>query len=346
MSSDPASRFVASLTLFALLVFAPSSLVAQPSEDVEGAEDHPLISRYEGSIILGYEQTDYDRQLLPAGLEGEEMSDTVVVEGAVTRILYAAPVGLSSLQVHRNYQMALRDAGAEIVFECLDACASIQEWVYDDKDRLFNTDPSWLASEALTPHRTSDQRYFLVRLPATNGDVLVSAYTALHSPPSGHEELYHQPITLLQIVEEKPMATGQVEADLSAEAMAENLNEAGTARLYGIHFATDEATIEPESESTLEEIAVLLNKPADLNLAVVGHTDHRGSMEHNMALFDVAGLSGKRGGVAVDRSLGAEPDGARDQFLKRSSSALWTSREIVDSRRLSCCDGCSGFFRC
>jgi OOP family OmpA-OmpF porin len=284
MFPDPASRFVVSLILFALLVFAPSSLEAQPTEDVEGAEDHPLISRYEGSVILGYEQTDYDRQLLPAGLEEGEMSDTVVVEGAVTRILYAAPEGLSSLQVHRNYQMALRDAGAEMVFECLDECASIQEWVYDDKDRFFNTDPSWLASEALTPHRTTDQRYFLVRLPAADGDVLVSVYTALHAPPSGHEEFYNQPITILQIVEEKPMPTGKVEANLSAGAMVEDLNEAGTARLYGIHFATDEATIEPESESTLEEIAVLLNEHADLTLAVVGHTDHRGSMDHNMAL--------------------------------------------------------------
>lgn len=278
-------RFVTSLILFASLLIASSSLLAQPSEDVEGAEDHPLISRYEGSVILGYEQTDYDRQFLPAGLEAEEMSDTVVVEGEVTRILYAAPEGLSSLQVHRNYQMALRDAGAERVFECLDECEPIEEWVYgDDEDRLYNTDPSWLASEALYTYNTSDERYFLVRIPASDGDILVSAYTALHSPPNGHKELYDQPITILQIVEEKPMATGKVEADLSAEVMAEDLNEAGTARLYGIHFATDEATIEPESESTLAEIAVLLSEHPDLALAVVGHTDHRGSLDHNMTL--------------------------------------------------------------
>lgn len=256
----------------------------QELEEAEGARDHPLVSRYEGSVALGYEHTDYDRLVLPAGHEGEEMTDSVVVEGEVTRILYAAPEGLSSLQVHRNYQMALQDAGFQIVHECPDGCEPYNEWVYGDGQRFQDYDPGWLPDEALFSWSTKDERYFLARLPGAEGDVLISVYTALHSLPDGHQELAGQPVTLLQIVQEKPMPTGKVTATVDAAAMAEHLREAGTVRLYGIHFDTDEATIKSESETTLAEIGRLLQENPELRLAVVGHTDITGGAEHNMDL--------------------------------------------------------------
>ncbi len=60
-------------------------------EDVEGSEDHPMISRYEGSYITDYEQFAYDRQELVTGMEDEEFEWTAF-EGEVTRIRYTAPV--------------------------------------------------------------------------------------------------------------------------------------------------------------------------------------------------------------------------------------------------------------
>lgn len=258
-------------------------------------------------MALGYEQYDYDRLVLPAGHEGEEMTDSVVVEGEVTRILYAAPEGLSSLQVHRNYQMALQEAGFEIVHECLNGCEPYNEWVYGDDQRFHDYDPSWLPDEALFSWSTEDERYFLARLPGAEGDVLISVYTGLHSLPDGHEELAGQPVTLLQIVEEKPMATGKVTASLEAAAMAEDLREAGTVRLYGIHFDTDEATIQPESESTLAEIGTLLEENPELRLAVVGHTDITGGAEHNMDLS-------RRRAEAVVEHLTTEEGIAQDRL--------------------------------
>ncbi|MGM0572248.1 MAG: hypothetical protein ACQESL_00675 [Bacteroidota bacterium] len=85
-------------------------------EDVEGSEGHPMISRYEGSYIAGYEYFDYDRMVLPSGVEDGELQ-TITAEGEATKILYVAPENLSVLQVVRNYQVALQNAGFEIMFE-------------------------------------------------------------------------------------------------------------------------------------------------------------------------------------------------------------------------------------
>jgi hypothetical protein len=48
----------------ALSLLAATPLIAQP-QDVKGSKDHPLISRYPGSIIREYVQKEYDEFLLP-----------------------------------------------------------------------------------------------------------------------------------------------------------------------------------------------------------------------------------------------------------------------------------------
>jgi outer membrane protein OmpA-like peptidoglycan-associated protein len=85
-------------------------------------------------------------------------------------------------------------------------------------------------------------------------------------------------------VEEKPMETGKVKVNIDAEAMANDIDEKGSVRIYGVHFDTDKATIKEKSESTLDEIAKLMKQNSGINLHVVGHTDATGSMEHNMEL--------------------------------------------------------------
>ena len=72
---------------------APSAL-AQLS-DVKGSKDHPMVSRYAGSVIIGYDARKFDEFDIPLGpltrLKREENifapSKTQRVEGSVTRIL-------------------------------------------------------------------------------------------------------------------------------------------------------------------------------------------------------------------------------------------------------------------
>lgn len=257
--------------VFILILFS-GIVTAIAQEDVKGSQDHPMISRYEGSVIKGYEHFDYDRLILPKGIKDGEVEE-LPVEGEVTRILYVAPEGLSALQVHRNYQLALKDAGFEVKFECIgrgeERCRDLFYRPY--LDPIGDAEPEAFIGE--------DDCYFLARLPDPQGDIYVSVHTRL----STHEWEKH-PVTGLQIVEEKPMDTGKVTVTINAEAMAKDLNETGKVLLYGIHFDTDKATIKPKSESTLSEIATLLNRNPNLKLGVVGHTDATGGIQHNMEL--------------------------------------------------------------
>lgn len=85
------------------------------------------------------------------------------------------------------------------------------------------------------------------------------------------------------IVTVKPMAQ-EVSAD--ASSIADELNKSGHIALYGIHFDTGEATILPDSESLLSEIAKMLQQNPEVKLSVEGHTDNVGSAAANQALSE------------------------------------------------------------
>jgi len=270
-------------------------------EDVEGSKDHPMISRYEGSFIKGYEHVDYDRINFPSGVEDNDLQ-TTTVEGEVTKILYAAPGGLSVLQVQRNYQLALKEAGFEMVYECFGGIDEIPRDIYTDYS------PGRLGITGKSPYYGEDNSYFLAKKPQEDGDIYVSAHTLLS------EIFDDRPATALQILEEKPMTTGKVKVNIDAQAMANDIDEKGSVRIYGVHFDTDKAKIKEKSETTLDEIAKFMKQNPGLNLRVVGHTDATGSMEHNMDLSKkraraVVEFLTSQKGVSADRltSYGVGP---------------------------------------
>ena len=89
-------------------------------QDSPGSADHPLVTRYAGSFIDGYEVRDFDEYTLPLGpaVQDEASRQRVpskkeILEGKITRILYRGPEGRSTLEILRNYQAALESAGFE-----------------------------------------------------------------------------------------------------------------------------------------------------------------------------------------------------------------------------------------
>jgi outer membrane protein OmpA-like peptidoglycan-associated protein len=55
-------------------------------------------------------------------------------------------------------------------------------------------------------------------------------------------------------------------------------------RLYGIHFDVDSATIQPQSEETIAQIAQAMQKNPSLRFRVEGYTDSDGGYDHNLVL--------------------------------------------------------------
>jgi hypothetical protein len=70
------------------------------------------------------------------------------------------------------------------------------------------------------------------------------------------------------------------------EQIAKDLEEFGRARIYGINFDTDSDRIKDESKPTLNQIVSLLKAKLQWKMTIEGHTDARGSAEHNQTLSE------------------------------------------------------------
>jgi outer membrane protein OmpA-like peptidoglycan-associated protein len=70
----------------------------------------------------------------------------------------------------------------------------------------------------------------------------------------------------------------------ATDAIEEKLNTVGRAEVYGIYFDFAKATIRPESEPVLKEIAEVMAKNPAWKLGVEGHTDNIGTASANLDL--------------------------------------------------------------
>ena len=252
--------------LFIIFVFLILAGAASAQEDYPGSKDHPLISRYPGSWIVHYSQKMFDEYYL---LTGPVRSNTdkdiqkaskIKLEGTVTRITYEGPKGRSNFEIYKNYEIALKKAGFEILYR---GRRNEIRGVYGFLERLNHEylrgwdDPDehpWYYLSAKTP----SDKYFISLY--VHGDEL--------------------PVVVLAIVETKGMETGLV----TARKMERQLSQTGKVAIYGIYFDFDSAEIKPESKPTLDEIAKLLKDNPSLKLYVIGHTDSVGELEYNMDL--------------------------------------------------------------
>ncbi len=250
-----------------LLMGLWATFAAAQDQDVEGSQDHPLISRYPGSYIAKYLTKEFDEFSLPLGPVDEENTITKNqhLEGKITRIVYVAPVGRTVLEVFRNYQAALKKGGFETLFTCgPQGCGSTIANAYANSGD--NAD-YWGPEHGI--------HYISAKLARPEGDVYVSLLVDDQGPDSRTDaELY--------VIEVKPMESDLI--TVNAASLANDINRTGHASVYGIYFDTGKADVKPESDATLNEIAKLLQGDPTLKLYVVGHTDNQGALDLNMDL--------------------------------------------------------------
>lgn len=248
------------------LVFA----FAAHAADVAGSKDHPVVSRYAGSEILKYDEKDFDSYTLPTGQVRDRRSGpsaSQALEGRITRIHYRAPEGRSALEVFRNYEQSLKGAGFAALYEC--------------ENQACGNDFSYAVNPPSIMHFSGkDQKYLAARLSRPTGDVYVSVYTTAAYGVGGANK--NRVFTQLDVIEAKPMQTGQVVVD--ANAMAREIAATGRVALYGIYFDSGKADVKPESQAALVEIAKLMKQDGALKLLVVGHTDTAGTFDYNIDL--------------------------------------------------------------
>ncbi|WP_158599028.1 OmpA family protein [Rhodophyticola porphyridii] len=224
------------------------------AQDIAGSADHPLVGRFDGSVIRAYETREFDEVHL-ARAPGEVST----VEGAVTRLSYAYPAETSLVQVVRNFEQALEGRGFDILLSCDQAdCGRIS---YDVEQ--FGNSPAW--ADAF------NYRYVMATRDGPEGAAHVSLFLSVNNG---------NVLSVVTVTEEEAMAFRMIDA---AEIQSA-IGETGRVALYGITFDTDQATIRAESAPTIAEMAAFLAANPDLQVVIVGHTDNQGTMEYNLAL--------------------------------------------------------------
>lgn len=282
-------RHLATVAWISAVFLAQAVLAADiPAHDIPGGHDSPIVSRFPGSTLVGFYTTEFDRVALPMGSKLSSdltrLLQTKTVAGKVTDLAYAGPIGKSAFEVFHNYQAALEKAGFVTEFHCDNATCGDR----NGADLSSNIAPMLLKSR-LGKAPVSDYYDIMIKTLSSNGGPLYVSTSRLARPQG---DIYlslmvcgavRRPVgVLLQIVEEKPMATGQV--TVNAKAMGDGLAQHGHIALYGIHFATDSAALAPDSKGTLAQMVELLKSRPDLKVYIVGHTDNTGTLQHNLAL--------------------------------------------------------------
>ena len=101
------------LFVLMVLVAAASFAQAQEEKDVEGSQDHPLLSRIPGFYLSAYDVKDFDsfQSVYLAG-------DDARWEGKLTKISYSLKTGaksVSMIQIVRNYENAIKKIGGKVL---------------------------------------------------------------------------------------------------------------------------------------------------------------------------------------------------------------------------------------
>ncbi|MBZ5763069.1 DUF4892 domain-containing protein [Rhizobium sp. VS19-DR104.2] len=271
---------LATISLIAVTGLFTFAAAETPTQDIKGGKDNPIVSRFVGATIIGYRQQDYAAVTLPLGpydaSQKNRFAKSQAAEGRLTSIAYAVPEGKTALEVYRNYEQTLSAAGFQPSYQCegetcggYDFAAALVDPVNQAMgSSLFNLRIDLLNAT------NGDVRAMTARLDRVEGPVDVSV---LVSQDSGK-----QVGVLLQVVEGREMQKNQVTVD--AKAMSDGLGKAGHIALNGIQFETGSATLKPESDKTLAQMAEMLVRDATRKVYIVGHTDSSGAIEHNIEL--------------------------------------------------------------
>ncbi len=228
--------------------------------------DHPLISRYPGTYIINYKQTDYEEISLPVGIPANKADSfrKIDIVGDINRITYSID-NVSTLKIFRNYVSGLTKAGFESVFSCEKNNCSSDEGLLQKLGDLIAEDHVY--------NYYRNARYLLMKNTLNEQSTYVAIYVGEYSGSVWIQQV---------VVRTEPLQQGLIQAN--ADEILEQIKQKGKASIYGILFDYDKAEIKPESKKALKVIVDILNKNKKLSIYVVGHTDDTGNPKYNLEL--------------------------------------------------------------
>jgi len=279
MRSKPGERMNNIIKIILTIILSPLLTFAQ--NDIEGSKDHPLVLRFPGSVIVYYNKIEngtYKYTLgplvKPSGEDSYSLSDSRNIEGSITRIQYLIKDENGVQKAVNYYKTALENAGFELTaFTKSDKPMDVagRNWILAEYVGLDNKAKSNIAGTKTG----TDNRYFIAGK-ATKKNQQVFLAMVINEFDKG--EVY------IQVDVIGPDIALDKQELVSAETIANEINNFGHCTIYGIYFDTDKAEIKEGSEPALEEIAKYLKNNMGVILYVVGHTGMMGNLDFQIAL--------------------------------------------------------------
>jgi outer membrane protein OmpA-like peptidoglycan-associated protein len=227
------------------------------------------------AVREGEHEVPYDGQYFLAG------DKAVLVEGRIFHDKFnlankARPY--TALEFHRNYQDAIAELGGvkinTVQYTPEVAKAAGGRAVIEQNQYGAVAVPGYRHDSYLL--RTADKEYWI---DVSSGAIPLHGYVV--------------------VLERKAMARSL--GFLDAAAMKQALDADGRVALQ-VNFDVDKATLRPDAQPLVEQIAKLLEGEPGLRLSIEGHTDNTGDAEHNQELSTARARSvlGALVGLGVD----------------------------------------------
>lgn len=216
---------------------------------------------------------------IPISAFSDGQIDMIDAKGQVEMQAWAvAPDQLSTLRILAPLREQLVDAGFEILLDCKDTdCGGF--------DFRYALD---LLPEPEMHVDLGDFRYLTAQKLASDGIPEIIGLMVSRSAKSGFIQISHigptseQPATI--VASSKSSAIGVFDMPSTGLAIGEYLETLGRAPLDDLAFDPGLATLAGSDFTSLAELAGYLNDHPDISVALVGHTDSKGSLAANIAL--------------------------------------------------------------
>jgi len=255
--------------VFALLCLGLASGVS--------AQEAMVVQPFSGSEYIAQYSMDFDQYTV---FEGNRESFTErTLEGQTRGTVLVKPEGKGNFEILRSFKNALTAAGFTILFS--DEVSSNSNGMRSAVSRLHETnsthsrpfeniDGAFLSANNLG-YITTFPEYYLSASIVRDGQETVFALNL-----SSERNHY-----LIEEITTAAMEENTV--TINEEMLTRQIEEAGSAILYGIEFDTGTSVIRPSSTASLRIVAnVLQSQPG--SYYIVGHTDDTGAFDSNMAL--------------------------------------------------------------
>lgn len=263
--------------LLFLLTILIVSVHVQAQVDASGCKDHPVVTRYPGSVIQYCDIKNHVEFAIATGPETgyRKISEWKAVSGKQTRIYYSLKGNTNISEVYQNYLNAIKNSKFELIVHKLHGERNVSGEVGGN---------TWLSTFYQSNQFPSNVG---IKINQGSGSLGGTFYIAAKKDNvwlvlSGKRYSDNETVALLDVIEEQDMVNDLIK--INADFIADRLFKDGKIELPGIHFDHNLAVVKEESLPLISEIAAFLHKHTNVTILVVGHTDMTGEIPFNIEL--------------------------------------------------------------